>query len=278
MESDFVEKLTTLGHPQRLAVFRMLVRRFPDAVPAGEIGAALGLKPSTLSVYLAALRRAGLVMQERQGTWLLYSANMAGAQDLIRFLFEDCCRGRPDCCLPSDLGRGSFTDMTDRRYAVLFICTGNSARSIFAEAILREIGGDRFDAYSAGVRPHSELNPYALEVLKGNGHDVSVLRAKNIAEFQGEDAPWLDFVFTVCDQAANEECPAWPDQPLTAHWGVPDPVKATGNPAERRLAFREAYKTLRHRIQLFAALNVAALDRVSLQRQVDDLGRTREVQ
>ena len=168
--------------------------------------------------------------------------------------------------------------MTDRRYAVLFICTGNSARSIFAEAILREIGGDRFYAYSAGVRPHSELNPYALEVLKGNGHDISGLRAKNIGEFQGEDAPRLDFVFTVCDQAANEECPAWPGQPVTAHWGVPDPVKAKGNPAERRLAFRDAYATLRNRIQLFAALNVAALDRVSLQRKVDDLGRTREVQ
>ena len=278
MESDYVERLTTLGHAQRLAVFRMLVRRFPDAVPAGEIGQALGLKPSTLSVYLSALRRAGLIMQERRGTWLLYSADMAGAQALIRFLFEDCCRGRPDVCLPLDLVQREVPDMSDRRYTVLFICTGNSARSIFAEAILRQEANECFVAYSAGTLPRSELNPFAVEMLKSKGHDISLLRAKNVGEFQGKDAPRLDFVFTVCDLAANEECPSWPGQPITGHWGMSDPVKAEGTNAEKRLAFQHAYGALRHRILAFTALPIETLNRVALQREVDNIAHTLEAQ
>lgn len=278
MESDYVHTLGILGHPQRLSVFRMLVRRFPDAVPAGEIAQALALKPSTLSVYLSALRRAGLVVQERRGTWLHYSADMAGAQALVRFLFEDCCRGRPDCCLPFDINQTEVPDMTDRRYSVLFICTGNSARSIFAEAILRREAGDRFVASSAGTRPRSEPNPFAIEMLRSKGHDVSPLRSKNVDEFQGDGAPHLDFVFTVCDHAANEECPVWPGQPITAHWGVPDPAKAEGTDAEKRLAFQQAYGALRNRILAFAALPFDTLDRVALQREVDHIARSLEEQ
>ncbi|MGB6231274.1 MAG: arsenate reductase ArsC [Litorimonas sp.] len=159
------------------------------------------------------------------------------------------------------------------RYDVLFICTGNSARSIFAEAILREVAGDRFRAHSAGTRPYSELNPVALEVLEGKGHDVSGLRAKNVSEFQGPGATVMDFVFTVCDRAANEDCPAWPGQPISAHWGQPDPVMATGSQAERMYAFQEVYGALFNRISLFAGLPIGALDRMSLQRRVDEIGR-----
>lgn len=278
MESDFAEKLSALGHAQRLAVFRLLVRRFPDAVPAGEIGQALGVKPSTLSVYLSALRRAGLIMQERRGTWLHYSANMASAQVLIRFLLEDCCRGRPECCLSLDLTHQKVLTMTNRPCSVLFICTGNSARSIFAEAILRQEGGDRFVAHSAGTRPRSELNPFAVEMLNDKGHDISLLRAKNVGEFQGLDAPRLDFVFTVCDRAANEECPAWAGQPITAHWGMPDPVKAEGTDAEKRLAFQQTYGALRNRILAFAALPIETLNRVALQREVDGIARPIDAQ
>jgi protein-tyrosine-phosphatase len=160
------------------------------------------------------------------------------------------------------------------RYDVLFICTGNSARSIFAETILRDVAGDRFRAHSAGTRPYSELNPIALEVLEGKGHDVSGLRAKNVSEFQGPNAPVMDFVFTVCDRAANEECPAWPGQPITAHWGQPDPVKATGSQAERMLAFQQVYGALRNRLHLFTSLNIHALDTLSVQRKVDEIGRS----
>jgi arsenate reductase len=163
--------------------------------------------------------------------------------------------------------------MADRKYTVLFICTGNSARSIFAESILRRDAGDRFIAHSAGTKPYSELNPFALEVLRAKGHDVDLLRAKNVAQFSGPDAPHLDFVFTVCDQAANEECPAWEGQPVSAHWGMPDPVKATGTDAQKSLAFQQAYGGLRNRILAFTALPFAQLDRIALQKAVDDIGR-----
>jgi arsenate reductase len=163
--------------------------------------------------------------------------------------------------------------MTETRYRVLFICTGNSARSIFAESILRKVAGDRFEAFSAGTRPQSELNPLAVKMLEDKGYDTGALRAKNVTEFQGADAPEFDFVFTVCDRAANKECPTWPGQPLTAHWGTPDPVKAEGTEAERMLAFQQAYGMLRHRISAFAALPLQALDRIAQQTALDDIAR-----
>lgn len=167
--------------------------------------------------------------------------------------------------------------MSDRKYNVLFICVGNSARSIFAESLLRTLGGDRFNAYSAGVRPSSALNPFAVQVLKDKGHDVSVLRAKNFGEFTGPDAPQLDFVFTVCDQAAAEECPVWEGQPISGHWGMPDPVKVSGTDAEKALAFQYAFGALKHRIDAFIALPVETLDRIALQSAVDEIGAAEEV-
>ncbi len=150
--------------------------------------------------------------------------------------------------------------MTDSKFNVLFICTGNSARSIFAESILHTEGGDRFNAYSAGTKPYSELNPFALEVLRNKGHDTATLRAKNVSEFTTDTAPKFDFVFTVCDGAANEECPAWEGQLISGHWGMPDPVKAEGTDAERSLAFQQAYGTLKNRIRAFAALSRATTE------------------
>ena len=164
--------------------------------------------------------------------------------------------------------------MTRTKYDVLFICTGNSARSIFAESILRKEAGDRFIAHSAGTLPRSELNPFALAVLQQKGHDVTLLQSKNVGAFMGPDAPVFDFVFTVCDQAANEECPAWSGQPVSAHWGMPDPVKATGTDAEKSLAFQRAYGALANRIKLFTALPIASLDRLSLQKAVDQIGQS----
>jgi arsenate reductase len=165
--------------------------------------------------------------------------------------------------------------MDDRKFNVLFICTGNSARSIFAESILRQEAGDRFVAYSAGTRPRSELNPFALEVLEQKGHDISVLEAKNVSVFQGENAPEFDFVFTVCNQAANEECPAWTGQPISAHWGMPDPVKVAGTDAEKSLAFQQAYGALLNRIRAFTALPIGSLDRMALQQAVDGISENK---
>lgn len=280
MEKEIPDRLATLGHPQRLDLFRLLMRRYPDRVPAGELAEALSLKPSTLSAYLNALMRAGLVTQERSGTSLRYSMNMPEVRRTFDYLLNDCCRGRPDICapahtlpqtLPQTLQGGP--DMADRKYNALFICVGNSARSIFAETILRDMAGDRFTVHSAGTRPFSELNPFALEVLKSKGHDVSALRAKHVEEFTTPGAPVMDFVFTVCDRAANEDCPAWQGQPVSAHWGTPDPVLATGTDAQKSLAFQQAYGALKNRITAFAALPVETLDRVSLQAAVDEIGR-----
>lgn len=274
MEETNLDKLSALAHDGRLSVFRLLMRRYPDAVSAGDLAAALDLKPSTLSVYLSALRRAGLIGQDRHGTSLLYSADISGAGDLVSFLFNDCCRGRADMCLPSVFPLSQRRpDMAQDKFNVLFICTGNSARSIFAEALLRDEAGARFNAFSAGTKPYSELNPFAVEMLQSKGHDVSPLRAKNVAEFTGPDAPRLDFVFTVCDQAANEECPAWDGQPISAHWGMPDPVKVDGSDAQKSLAFQDAYRALRNRIVTFASLPIETLDRVSLQNEVDEIGK-----
>ena len=270
-------RLTTLGHPQRLAVFRLLMRRYPDRVPASELAQALGLKASTLSTYVSALMQAGLISQERSGTSLRYTIDMAAARETIGFLVDDCCRGRPEICAPwTAASARADTANAHRKHRVLFICTGNSARSVMAEAILRDLAPDRFETCSAGTRPKSAVNPVALDVLTQHGHDVSDLRAKHISEFQGAHAPELDFIFTVCDQAANEECPAWQGQNISTHWGLPDPVAATGSDAEKRLAFHQTYSALRNRLTGFAALPIGALDRLSLQTAVDELGQIKE--
>lgn len=272
MEKLIPARLSTLGHPQRLAIFRLLMRRYPDRVPAGELADALALRPSTLSAYLAALLHAGLVSQERTGTSLRYAIDMTGVRRTFDYLLNDCCRGRPDICVPAALPilRGAHA-MAQRKYNVIFICVGNSARSIFAETLLRDIAGDRFNAYSAGTNPYSELNPFALDLLRAKGHDIAPLRAKHVGEFTGPDAPQMDFVFTVCNRAANEECPPWPGQPVSAHWGMPDPVTVEGTDAQKSLAFQQAYGALRNRITAFAALPIDTLDRVRLQAAVDEI-------
>ena len=270
MEIVIPNRLTILGHPQRLALFRLLMRRYPDRVPASDLARALELKANTLSTYVGALMKADLVTQERVGTSLRYAINMDTVRDTFDYLLRDCCRGRPEVCAPLDT-LFAENDRAERMYKVLFICTGNSARSIFAESILRKVAGDRFIAYSAGTKPKSELNPFALDVLAQKGHDISVLEAKNIAVFQGDDAPDFDFVFTVCDEAANEECPAWRGQPVSAHWGLPDPGKATGSSSEKSLVFQETYDAVLNRTRSFSSLPVTSLDRLALQQAVDEI-------
>jgi arsenate reductase len=160
-------------------------------------------------------------------------------------------------------------------YNVLFLCTGNSARSILAEAILRHEGQGRFKAYSAGSQPKGEVHPFALDLLAGLGRDTGFARSKSWDEFAVPEAPKLDFVFTVCDGAANEACPVWPGQPMTAHWGIPDPAAAEGTDAERHLAFAEAYRQLSNRISAFLSLPLASIDRMSLQGRLREIGATR---
>jgi ArsR family transcriptional regulator, arsenate/arsenite/antimonite-responsive transcriptional repressor / arsenate reductase (thioredoxin) len=197
----------------------------------------------------------------------------AGAGALVEYLVADCWRGRPELAPPAP--RPLLTrrpDMAERRpLEILFICTGNSARSIFAEALANQLGRGALRAHSAGTKAAAQVNARALALLRQLGVPTEGLRAKSVAEFQGPGAPLFDFVFTVCDRSANEDCPPWPGQPIGAHWGVPDPVKVEGTEAEKALAFSDAFRTLRHRIAAFAALPFATLDRISLQRRVDEI-------
>jgi protein-tyrosine-phosphatase len=163
--------------------------------------------------------------------------------------------------------------MADPVYNVLFLCTANSARSILAECILNREGHGRFRAFSAGSQPKGQVHPYAVALLKKMNHATAGLRSKSWDEFAAPGTPPLDFVFTVCDNAANEVCPIWPGQPMTAHWGVPDPAAADGTEAERHLAFADAYRMLNNRISIFANLPLRSLDRLSLQKHLDEIAR-----
>ena len=163
--------------------------------------------------------------------------------------------------------------MADKRYNVLFICTGNSARSIMAEVIMNHLGRDRFKAYSAGSHPRGEVHPITLEVLTHESYDLSGLRSKSWIEFALPDAPQMDFIFTVCDQAAGEACPAWGGQPITAHWGFADPTKVEGSKEQQLQAFNTAQFQIANRIRLFLSLPIDSLDRISLQTKLRELGQ-----
>ena len=164
--------------------------------------------------------------------------------------------------------------MRDRPYNVLFLCTHNSARSIIAEAVMNRLARGRFKAFSAGSQPRGQVHPFALDLLTNLGHDASGLRSKSWVEFSGPGASPLDFVFTVCDNAADEVCPVWPGQPMTAHWGVPDPSLAEGSETERRLAFADTMRMLSQRIGIFMSLPFRSLDKMSLQNRLREIGRT----
>jgi len=163
--------------------------------------------------------------------------------------------------------------MIEKPFNTLFLCTGNSARSILAEAILNKVGQGKFRAFSAGSQPKGQVNPDTIQLLRGLGYETSGFRSKSWNEFAKTGAPSLDFVFTVCDNAAGEACPFWPGQPMTAHWGVPDPAAVQGSTAEIALAFKEAYRMLFQRIGIFTALPIRSLDRLSLQTKLKEIGR-----
>jgi protein-tyrosine-phosphatase len=158
-------------------------------------------------------------------------------------------------------------------FNVLFLCTGNSARSVMAEAILNRLGMGQFRGFSAGSRPKGQVHPETIRLLQSLHYDTSGFRSKSWSEFAEPGAPLLDFVFTVCDNAAGESCPVWPGQPMTAHWGIPDPAEAAGTPAEKALAFKEAYRMLERRIGIFTSLPLRSLDDMSLQNKLRDIGR-----
>ncbi|MCV6586543.1 MAG: helix-turn-helix domain-containing protein [Marinibacterium sp.] len=258
---ELVSQLSSLAHDNRLAIFRLLMRRYPDQVPAGEIAAALDLRANTTSTYLNALRAAGLITQSRSGTSLKYAADMDGARGLIDGLLGDCCRNRPDLCLPGP----ATAPLHQSPVRVLFICTGNSARSILAEALLTHLGQGRFVAHSAGTRPADAPRADVMALLRDKGIDTTGLQSKTLDALR--DEPPMNLVFTVCDRAANEDCPVWPAPALSAHWGLPDP--AQGDAA----ALTATYDLLQARLTRLMHLPLDRLDPVALQHELDAIGR-----
>jgi len=271
-----MDTLHALSQETRLKIFRLLVKSGPDGLQAGEIARKVTAPQNTVSTHLALLTRAGLITRTRKGREIIYAPKLSAIHDLVLFLTQDCCEGHPELCGPlvDDLTLPiSGNKKTDNRvYNVLFLCTGNSARSILAEAILNRLGKGRFLAFSAGSHPAGKVNPFAIGLLRRLDFPTDNLRSKNWDEFAQPDAPALDFIFTVCDNAAGEVCPIWPGQPITAHWGVPDPAMVAGSDAQKALAFGEAYRQLETRIDCFVNLPLEAIDRLSLKMHLDQIG------
>lgn len=254
-----------------------------------ELTQATGVSQPKISRHLAALRRAGLVTDRRRGLWVFYSIDPslpAWARNVLRATATGVAGQEPfasdraglqyaqtdaDRCQP--LEEAPMTDSVTRPFNVLFLCTGNSARSVMAEVLVNHWGQGRFRGFSAGSRPAGAVHPLTLKLLQDFRLPTDGLRCKSWDEFAAPDAPPMDFVFTVCDDAAGEDCPVWPGQPITAHWGVPDPVAAEGTELERLGAFREAFRQLENRIRIFCSLRLEALSRLALQREVERIGR-----
>jgi len=270
-----VGALAALAHGTRLAVFRRLVGCGPDGMAAGALAQALALPPSSLTFHLHTLEEAGLVQATRQGRQMIYASRYFALRGLIAFLTETCCLNRPELCgdilalLP--LMPEESPAMTPT-FNVLFLCTHNSARSVMAEAILRDIAPGRFHAYSAGTDPAAAPLAEVLEKLRLLGHDVSRLHSKPWDVFLGPDAPRMDFVIALCDVLNGQACPDFGATAVTASWPLPDPAKFTGGPAEKSALLNELYAGLRRRIEIFAALPFASLDRLAVRKRLDELG------
>jgi len=283
-----IAAFAALAQDHRLQVFRLLMRQAPYGLPAGQIADCLGITASTLSSHLSQLERAGLLRSWRDQRRIFYVADTDGIRELLTFLTEACCEGHPELCgygpqgdkppglgalATNTAGRGVLLS-DDKVFHVLFLCTGNSARSIMAECILNRLGRGKFRAYSAGSQPRGTVHPHALALLQHYQYDISHLHSKSWDDFSGPDAPPLDFVFTLCDEAAQECCPVWPGQPMTAHWGLPDPAAVEGTESVKRFAFVDTLRMLTQRIDIFVNLPVTKLDHLSLQRRVDAIGKT----
>jgi ArsR family transcriptional regulator, arsenate/arsenite/antimonite-responsive transcriptional repressor / arsenate reductase (thioredoxin) len=266
-----VTALAALAQETRLEIYRFLVKAGDAGLSAGQIGAHFHSSGATVSFHLKNLKHAGLIQCERDGRSLIYRADYAVMNALLGYLTENCCGGA-ECNLSASLTAQGHV-MTSKIYNVLFLCTGNSARSILAESLMRCWGQGKFNAFSAGSTPTGAVNPLALELLARFNMPQEGLRSKGWDEFAQADAPHLDFVITVCDKAAGEVCPVWPGQPITAHWGAPDPAAVTGTAVEKMMAFREVYRILENRIKIFTALRIEGLERLRLKEEMDSIGQ-----
>ncbi|SDE50779.1 metalloregulator ArsR/SmtB family transcription factor [Rhodospira trueperi] len=268
------EMMAVLAAAPRIRAIQALVRAGAKGVSAGDLARRCGVAASTMSFHLTQMRSVGLVESRREGRTLYYVASLPTLEALGRAVMTGFC----PALVPDFESTATFRDPAmaandrNRPLNVLFLCSGNSARSQMAEAILTREGQGRFQAYSAGSHPRDTVHPQALAVLRRANLPIAGLRPKTWAAFGAPDAPMLDFVFTVCDEAAGEACPAWPGQPMTAHWGVPDPVAFAGTDAATAAVFNDTFRMLYNRISLFVSLPLASLDRLALKRRVDAIG------
>ncbi len=273
--SDAAQILGALSQETRLLVLRLLMQAGPNGLPAGAISDHLAIPPSTASFHLTALERAGVTQSTRHSRQIWHAVRYAKLRELIVFLTETCCGGRPDLCgdiaalLPLPPEESSAMTPT---FNVLFLCTRNSGRSIMAEAILRKIGEGRFNAYSAGSDPAAAPIPEMLEKLASLGHDTAILRSKSWSEFVGPSAPQMDFVIALCDTLDGQVCPDFGARAVTGSWPLPDPAKFSGNAAERSTMLNELYASLTRRISIFTSLPFAALDRIAVRARLDEIG------
>ncbi len=254
---------------------QLLIAEGPSGLPAGEIAARLTVPASTLSFHLSALERVGLTQATRQGRQIVHAVRIVALRELIAFLSDQCCGGRPELC--GDIARllpaaPKEDEPMVAAFNVLFLCTRNSARSIMAEAILQSVGGGRFNAYSAGSNPAPEPMPAVIERLQALGQDTSKLHTKSWDEFMKPNAPRLDFVIALCDTLDGQQCPDFGEKAVTGAWPLPDPAKFMGSDAERALLLNELYASLRRRIEIFISLPFATLDRMAMKARLDEIG------
>ena len=272
---EAIKALSALAQDTRLSLFRLLVRRGPLGLSAGEIADSLGVAPSALSFHFRSLVEAGLIGATPEGRFVRYTANIGAMRHLMDFLSAECCEGNPAQC---GVTTPDFSGAGKQFMNVLILCTGNSARSILGEALLNAMGEGRFRAYSAGSHPAGQVNPLALEVLHMQGIATDGLESKSWDRFAAPGAPKIDLVITVCDSAGAEVCPIWPGVPLSTHWGLPDPAAVTGSNETRLAAFVSTAQALRKRFSLLMRLPEATLNNpVALQQQLDAIGRIDEV-
>ncbi|MCH9807219.1 MAG: metalloregulator ArsR/SmtB family transcription factor [Alphaproteobacteria bacterium] len=276
-----VTALAALAHDNRLSVFRLLVKCGTSGLPAGEIAKTIGITPTALSFHLKELAHANLVRSWRDGRYIRYSVEVESMRALLAFLTEDCCSGQPEFCSPISQNISKLCTeeawearmKSDDPYHVLFLCTHNSARSVIAECLMNSMGQGAFIAHSAGSTPRRTINPFAIKILQNHGHRTDGLTSKSWDDFTGSDAPQIDFVFTLCDSAAAETCPVWPSNPITEHWGMPDPSAAEGTNSKKLAAFANTYSLLHYHVDKFVHLAKQDLDAKSMRRKVEEFSQ-----
>lgn len=268
-----VAQLQALAQPSRLAAMRVLARHRPFGLPAGDIARLLAVPHNTMSTHLATLEEAGLVRSRREGRSIIYAAEPNACALLAGQLSADLDPPAKRGVRAASLPVRAEPKETAKPWRVLVLCTRNSARSLMAEALINREGRGRFMAVSAGSLPGAAPNPSALRLLADLGYPTKALAAKSWAGFAEAGAEPIDFVITVCDEAAGEPCPAWPGHPLAAHWGIPDPIEAGASEAEERVAVLTAYRQLGQRVTAFVNLPITQMDLATLKAEIQAIGR-----